>query len=136
MDSETEKAGWKLVLRILALTLVLINLAFCFMYFNPLSLLVVFSNWTLELSIALSIIVLWSSFDSNISEKKERLGAIHLIGELAFVTNLITVFVYWSILHPGALDRLEGHKMKILHYYLVHTFPAISVFLIFLTTDI
>ena len=37
---------------------------------------------------------------------------------------MVTVIVYWSVLHNEIIDRFEGYRK--LHMYLVHIFPTIA----------
>ena len=63
MDSEREGGVWKLAFRLIALTLVLINLVSVLILFEPMRLLIFFTNWAMELTIALIVVVVWCSFD-------------------------------------------------------------------------
>ena len=46
------------------------------------------------------------------------------------------MLVYWPVLHQAALKKFEGDDFKILHMYLVHSFPFIALLLILATTDV
>ena len=67
MDSEYEGSGRKLVLRLFALVLLLINLAMAAIYFPPIALAIYFTNWNMELTLALIVMVIWSSFDPKVN---------------------------------------------------------------------
>ena len=64
------------------------------------------------------------------------LATVHILTELTTILNTVVVFVYWPLLHKLALEALVGDECKTLHMYLVHTFPALSLIIIYATTDI
>ena len=114
----------------------MINLGFALLVFPPMAMIVFFTNWALEVTFILNILVIWCSYDPKIESKKGLLAFIHILAEFATVFNVVTVGVYWTALHKGALIKFADEPLKILHMYLVHTFPAFSNLLIFATTDI
>ena len=136
MDSESRGGKWKLALRLVALALVVTNLVFASVFFPLFPLLIFLTNWAMELTLVLIVIVIWSSFDKNINQKKGWLSAIHILAEISFMANFVTVVVYWPVLHKGALQKYKDHDMKILHTYLIHSCPSIAWLIIFATTDI
>ena len=138
MQSEIQGGRMILIIRLVALSMLLVNFCFAAVYFDPFNLLTYFTNWNMEVTLALVIIVICKSFDPKIQEKKEWLCVIHLLTEVSCTFNLLTVIMYWCFVHQEAMKEPElvDHQMRILHMYLVHTFPTFSLGIIFATTDI
>ena len=136
MQSEYQGSKIKLAIRLVALSMLLFNFYFAVAYFDPYGLITFFTNWNLEVTFGLILIIIWKSFDKEIGDRKGWLCAIHLLTEVSCVTNLLTVIVYFSVIHPDAMERFKDNQMRILHMYLVHTFPAFGLGVIFATTDI
>ena len=63
MDSERTGGGKKLALRLFALMLLLTNFVFAAKYFEPYALIAFFTNWAMEITLALVVITIWCSFD-------------------------------------------------------------------------
>ena len=136
MDSECRGGTWKLALRLVALALVVTNLIFAILFFDPIALLIFFTNWNMEFTLALVVIVIWCSFDKDINQKKGWLSAMHILTEISFISNFLTVSVYWSVLHKVAIEKFKEDDLKVLHMYLVHSFPTLALMIVLATTDI
>ena len=72
----------------------------CLAYFAWITMFIKFTNWTLEMTIVFELYLLYcASFGDEIKSHKSKLACLHLLYELAFAMNLITVPIYWGIIH-------------------------------------
>ena len=66
MQSEIQGGRMILIIRLVALSMLLVNFCFAAVYFDPFNLLTYFTNWNMEVTLALVIIVICKSFDPKI----------------------------------------------------------------------
>lgn len=62
----------------------------------------------------------------------------HLLYSMSITMNFVVVTVYWTFLHQGALAKHRdvpdvGH-LRVIHLYIVHTFPGLACLLNTCTT--
>ena len=63
---EKENPRWKLSLRLFSLLLLSINFFFAIYAFQLIGLLVFFTNWNLEVTFMVNVLVIWFSYDPYI----------------------------------------------------------------------
>ena len=61
---------------------------------------------------------------------------MHILTEIAVLFNLIVFILYWTIIHAVAYEKYKENAVQLLHMYLVHTFPALSMTMILATMDV
>ena len=121
-------------MRLVAVTLLVINIYMAVTIFEVWSLLTYFTNWAMEFSfVSVLLICYCGSYGDDACNHKKTLACVHIFYEIAFAFNLIVVIVYWGVIHATLIDTLEGEKA--LHMYLVHIFPTISLLLAQMSTD-
>ena len=50
--------------------------------------------------------------------------------------NLVTVIIYWSVLHKSQLKKYKGDTIRTMHQYWIHIFPALGIVVNFYFTDV
>ena len=103
------------------------NLSMSLSLFPPKRLLTMFTNWAQMITELGLILVIFYGQKRDINSCKGTLAFIHIILELALAFNIVVVIVYWCMLHPKVKLEYEGYRL--LHMYLVHIFPAVSLLL-------
>ena len=48
----------------------------------------------------------------------------HFLYSLSIIMNIVTVSVYWIIIHKENMKELEGQQLPIFQQYIVHVVPA------------
>ena len=102
-------------------------------------LLLFFTNWTLLATIV--FLILTTILHVKGSKQKtglEILAIHHLLFEITAVFNLITMVVYWSMLHEETANSSEyaPYPNRIIHNYFVHIVPGVFWILNFFISDI
>ena len=138
--SSPKDRKWKLQLWYAALILLLINVAMGLWLSGPIIMMIYFTCWAYEVTLALVICIIVLSKDPSINKKVEKLALIHVLSEVATCFNIIVVMVYWPFLHREALKHFSQQPVhpqwKCFHMYLIHSFPAIANVMILQTTNI
>ena len=116
--------------------MLLINFTWQLSIFPLSDLITFFTNWALMINLALSTFVLLCADDKNISKREGWLAATHILFEIATMSNVVVVIVYWSSGHKLSIAKYQDDVLKQIHMYLVHTFPAFVNLIIIYTTDI
>ena len=49
--------------------------------------------------------------------------------------NYTILFVYWPVIHADFMVKYEDSPVTIVHMYLVHIFPTISLLIVYCTTE-
>ena len=113
---------WRLVLFLVTVPVVsalkLWNFTDCFQYFT---------DWNMWLTFVHVLIVL-SCLECE--ESKGLLAAAHATFELSLIMNMIVCCIYWPFLHGVTMIKFKGDFWKTLHMYHVHSFPMISLILL------
>ena len=94
------------------------------------------TNWTVELTGITNFVFLLSLLDKRVNEKKGWLAFTHLLFEISAGLNICVVLVYWSIVHEKEIPKWTHNNYMYAHMYLVHTLPALSLLMIFLSNDV
>ena len=98
-----------IILRTLAVGLLIVNLYMCMTYFSWHTMLIYFTNWTLEITIIFVLYLIYcASYGDQIQLHKKKLACLHLLYEVAFALNLVTVLGYWGLMHDKAVLIFEG----------------------------
>ena len=126
---------WRLIVRLLALLLTSICVVMFFCLFPPISLLFFFTHWIMMMTLLTCILVLVFAADPKIQEKKWKLAFLHLLFSVSLISSYCFL-LYWILLHSSITERYQNNFWIILYMYLVHTLPSISLFLIYITTEI
>lgn len=98
------------------------------LYLNPLkSIFTFFSNITMLTTLVYVVFMTYcgSIVGQQINSHKKKLACLHLLYEVSFSLNLVTVIVYWGLVHADLIVDYDGAKR--LDLYLKHIFPAISL---------
>ena len=69
----------------------------------------------------------------GIKQNKVKLALLHILCEVTSAFNIVVVFIYWTRIHFYALRSFTG--LKLLHMYLLHTFPVLAQWLAFKTIN-
>ena len=64
------------------------------------------------------------------------LATLHSLFALCILFNTITVILYWTLLHEVTLIRHQDNLGRTLHTYISHSFPAISMLLLWWVNEI
>ena len=88
------------------------------------SLYTYFTNWCMLGSMFCVLICSYFATIPNIDQHKKRLAALHILMEFTFMFNLVTVLVYWGVIHAVVIDTFEGWVW--VHMYIVHIFPTMA----------
>jgi len=82
------------------------------------------------------VLIIRAGSDKAIASNFGRMGAIHLLFEMALMMNIVTMSVYWSILHTEDIKQYMDHTYKWAHMYNVHIIPSLALLLNFISLDI
>ena len=102
------------------------------------NLLYYFTNWTLFITIfSIWYSIKAVSLDPNFSKSSKNLAIHHILYTTAIIFNIVTVSVYWTLIHEGNMKTLrkEGIYCKILQQITVHITPGIACFINTLITN-
>lgn len=69
------------------------------------------------------------------SKSLSFLAAHHILFEISFMMNFITMVVFWSVLFNQALIECNNHPGRINNVYYAHLVPGISVLINFIISD-
>ena len=75
----------------------------CVILFPLWSLATYFTNWTMLATLSCLFFSMLCASTKGIEQRKGRLAALHLLTEVAFLLNLVTVTVYWSVIHAATI---------------------------------
>ena len=109
-DYEKNRTPIMIALKVFAFMLPVINIALQLWLYDFSTLFVFFTLWAVELSLALSGLVLWCSLDPDINEKKGRLALMHILSEVSTAFNIVALVTYWPFIHKYALELCEGYE--------------------------
>ena len=112
------------MIRVIAAALVGINLLMAVLIYEIYSLLVYFTNWCVLGSLACILLYMYLARIPGIDAYRKTLAFAHLLGEFTLLLNIITVLVYWLVIHSSLIVTLEGWGK--FHMYLVHIFPSVA----------
>ena len=126
-SKENENTARRQALRLFAAFLIFINIAMSVMYFPLCKLYQMFTNYTMIVSFISILLCIYCASKPNIHQLSGRLACLHIIFECAFIFNVVTLIVYWGAIHKKGIVGKEGAVL--LHQYLVHSFPAISLWI-------
>ena len=93
-----------------------------------------FTNWTLIITLTNLIATLLCTHGGEKTQPK--LAAAHLTFELGIIMNIVTILLYWTLLHKSALKKYKGDAIRTLHQYTIHIFPAVGMLVNFCVTDV
>lgn len=96
----------------------------------PLSSLLVFaSNWNLLLTLACVLLTsIYADLGQTFLQKHVSLLALlHILLELSYMLNFVVLTFYWSLIHLAVINKFQGLERA--HMYLVHSLPAIAIYL-------
>ena len=65
----------------------------------------------------------------------KRLAFTHILFEITAVVDLLGISVYWTQLHAGFVESMKNQFWPLTHMYLVHSFPTICLFIVYMTTE-
>ena len=88
------------------------------------------------LTLILVVLMYLGAHDNQIKIKPGMLAAIHGLFAVCIIFNMVTVIVYWTMLHEMTLIKHAGNTGRTIHTYLSHSFPALSVLLLWWINDI
>ena len=113
------------------------DIVFIIQSFNAHRLIQRFSNWALiatMISLTLSYICHRLGDNSPLS----LLAIHHLMFEMTALFNMITVTVYWGLLHKETMTSPEYRDFpeRIIHNYFVHAVPGIFLFVNWIMSDV
>mmetsp|Transcript_3977 Transcript_3977/g.5041 ORF Transcript_3977/g.5041 Transcript_3977/m.5041 type:complete len:206 (-) Transcript_3977:75-692(-) len=112
------------MIRLAAFLLVGFNFTTSVVMFPLISLIAFFTNWCMMGSMFCVMMSAYFATIPNIDQHKTKLAALHILLEFTFLFNLVTVLVYWTIIHSTVIDTFSG--MVWVHMYIVHIFPAVA----------
>ena len=115
----------RLLIRVFAIILVLIPIIGACIYEPFRDFFTFFSNWAMLFSFAW--IVLLTCFAAQREPSLGKHAMLHVLFEFALTLNLVTVIVYWGMIHHKVIDQYEGGRR--LNMYFVHIFPAVGIWL-------
>ena len=125
----------KLIARFIALELLVINITMA-LRLSPLYNLVAYvSNWMMLTSLPLVLLTIHNELVDNINEKKSRLAWNHFLFELSANITAMGTIIYWIFIHDKVLIHYGHDFWMLLHMYLLHSFPAIALIIVYCTTD-
>ena len=110
-----------------ALCLPGINLLMSLILFPFYALFVFFTNWCVMGSFFCILVTIYFSSWRGVEKHKKSLAALHLLLELSLMLNLVTVIMYWSVIHFKVIDNFSGWAY--VHMFIVHIFPAFAYFM-------
>ena len=127
-------------MRLFFIVFLLADVYFICQTFGPYRLVMFFTNWTLMFTIAkLALCFICEQRGGNAKKAKSHklLALTHIIAELASLMNVITVSIYWPLLHAETYVKAEYTCCpdRQVHAVFVHSVPAIACFVNFLMTD-
>ena len=94
-----------------------------------------FTNLTLLMTLAHQLFVIKAASDIDVLKKHVSLAAVHITFECSLIMNIITVCVYWGVLHTVELKK-QTNPYRRMQLYNVHIFPAISLLINYIWLDI
>ena len=112
------------MIRLVALVFPVINLIFSVIFFPLYSLVAFFTNWCVISSFLSIVLSICCASVRDINKYQKRLAAVHLVLEISFMLNLVTILMYWGVIHAKVIHKFEGWVL--LHMYLVHIFPTVG----------
>ena len=129
--------AWRM--RMLTLFINVCVLAFVFMFW-PLNEAIAnifskFTNWTLLMTLAHQLLVIQAASDKRINKRPGLLAAVHMTFEATLIMNIITVSVYWTILHSVEIAKQQNPYRRI-QLYQVHIFPALAMAVNYVWLDV
>ena len=71
----------------------------------------------------------------DIQKRPALKAAVHILFEAAFIMNVVTVTVYWTVLHAHEIKN-QPDPFKRLHLYNVHIIPGLSFLVNYMWLDI
>ena len=86
-----------------------------------------FTNWAMLLTFAFISLCSYFALQTDIHKQPGKLAVLHVLYELAFAFNVLVVILYWGVIHAKKIVDFDG--MIWLHFYLVHSFPAIALWM-------
>ena len=135
-DGIINHLAWRL--RFLTLFINLVVLSFIFIFWEvreyP-SCFGKFTNWTLLMTLAQQLLVIKAASDVDVHKKHGLLAAVHITFECSLIMNIITVVVYWGVLHTVELKKQINPYRK-MQLYNVHIFPALCLLINYIWLDI
>ena len=99
----------------------------CFSYFTDL---------TMWLTLILSVTLFACARDDLIRQKTGWLAVAHAMFQTCALCNAVVVVLYWSLLHEHTLVKNRDFPGRAVHTYFSHSFPALSVLLIWWINEI
>lgn len=91
---------------------------------EPKNLLIYFTNWTMLLSIASQYLIIRAVDDKDFHKSLQKMALNHFLYSLTIIMNIITVSVYWTVIHTKNMKDLEGKQLATFQQYVVHLVPA------------
>ena len=79
--------------------LLLINVMMALWLSGPIIMMIYFTCWAYEVTLALIVCLIVFSKDPLVNRKIGKLALIHVLSEVATCFNIIVVMIYWPFLH-------------------------------------
>ena len=95
-----------------------------------------FTDWTMWMTFVQVLFMFWSARKQHINNHPGWLAFTHSAYTVCLICNVIVVIIYWSLLHEKTLLRHEGNIGRTYHTYISHSFPCISILLVYWINEI
>jgi hypothetical protein len=94
------------------------------------------TNWPIFFLPVYCILNLYLSLDNKWETKRNRMAVMHLLFEMGVALETCIVIIYWTTLHKLALEFFKENQCLTVYLYVAHSFPAVSLVLSWVVTDI
>ena len=105
---EANDKNFRLVQRGIAFALLSTNLLLGLTLYPVWDLVAYFTNWCMMFSLLSVLMITFCGSLTDIHLHKNKLACLHILFEFAFMMNLVTVLVYWGMIHNKLIDNFEG----------------------------
>ena len=87
-----------------------------------------FTDWNMWLTM-LHFLLMVNCYSSKVHHrtKPRWLALAHMTFELAMITNIIMVVIYWTFLHQISIEKFKENYWRTVHMYIVHSFPMLAI---------